>query len=100
MAGVWAELPRCTSGRQGLGPTCPDVCPVQVGMRHFNLNKNHYFNPIVNLDKLWSLVGEEVSWSEGRRLQANSACPQLAWAHYWRTQCSSCATRCPAGNGG
>lgn len=31
----------------------------KVGMRHFHLSKNKYFCPIVNLDKLWSLVGEE-----------------------------------------
>lgn len=30
-------------------------------MRHFHLTKNQYFNPIINLDKLWTLVGEEVS---------------------------------------
>lgn len=29
-------------------------------MRYFNLNKNKYHNPIINLDKLWTLVGEEV----------------------------------------
>ncbi len=29
-------------------------------MRHFNIRKNHYFCPIINLDKLWSLVGHEV----------------------------------------
>lgn len=28
-------------------------------MRYFNLNRNKYFCPIVNLDKLWSLAGEE-----------------------------------------
>lgn len=33
---------------------------VQVGMRHFNIRKNKYHCPIVNLDKLWSLVGTEV----------------------------------------
>ena len=33
---------------------------VQVGMRHFNVRKNQYHCPIVNLDKLWSLVGQEV----------------------------------------
>lgn len=37
----------------------------QVGMRYFHLNKNKYHNPIVNLDKLWSLVGEEVCCSAG-----------------------------------
>lgn len=30
-------------------------------MRHFNIRKNHYFQPIINLDKLWSLLGNEVS---------------------------------------
>ena len=33
----------------------------KVGMRHFHLSKNKYHCPIINLDKLWSLVGEEVS---------------------------------------
>ena len=35
-------------------------CAAQVGMRHFNVRKNQYFCPIINLDKLWSLVGHEV----------------------------------------
>lgn len=30
-------------------------------MRHFHLNKNKYFCPVINLDKIWTLVGEEVS---------------------------------------
>ncbi len=51
--------------RQTAGTQTPDGLGVllraQVGMRHFHLNKNHYYNPIINLDKLWSLVGEEVS---------------------------------------
>lgn len=29
----------------------------KVGMRHFNLRKNAYHCPSVNLDKLWALVG-------------------------------------------
>ena len=33
---------------------------MQVGMRHFNIRKNQYYQPIINLDKLWSLVGHEV----------------------------------------
>lgn len=31
----------------------------KVGMRNFHLNRNHKFCPTLNLDKLWSLVGEE-----------------------------------------
>lgn len=31
----------------------------KVGMRNFHLNRNHKFAPILNLDKLWSLVGQE-----------------------------------------
>ena len=31
----------------------------KVGMRYFHLNKNKYFCPIINLDKIWSLIGEE-----------------------------------------
>uniref|UniRef100_A0A336LPZ8 Large ribosomal subunit protein uL15 n=2 Tax=Culicoides sonorensis TaxID=179676 RepID=A0A336LPZ8_CULSO len=31
----------------------------KVGMRNFHLNRNHQFCPTINLDKLWSLVGEE-----------------------------------------
>lgn len=33
---------------------------MQVGMRYFHLNKNKYHCPIINLDKIWNLVGEEV----------------------------------------
>eukprot|EP00891_Asterochloris_glomerata_P005911 jgi/Astpho2/5911/Aster-02399 len=38
----------------------------KVGMRHFNIRKNQYFCPIINLDKLWSLVGEEVLQDAGK----------------------------------
>jgi large subunit ribosomal protein L27Ae len=37
------------------------VLCLQVGMRHFHKTKNQFHCPIVNLDKIWSLVGEEVS---------------------------------------
>ena len=29
------------------------------GQRHFHLQRNQYFKPTVNLDKLWTLVPEE-----------------------------------------
>ncbi|RPB29500.1 hypothetical protein L211DRAFT_854808 [Terfezia boudieri ATCC MYA-4762] len=28
----------------------------KVGMRYFHKQQNHFWNPVVNLDKLWSLV--------------------------------------------
>ena len=28
-------------------------------MRHFHKQKNHYHCPIINLDKLWTLLGED-----------------------------------------
>ncbi|EEA21754.1 60S ribosomal protein L28 [Talaromyces marneffei ATCC 18224] len=31
----------------------------KVGMRHFHLQRNHYWKPTINLDKLWSLIPEE-----------------------------------------
>ncbi|CAO1620962.1 unnamed protein product [Sympodiomycopsis kandeliae] len=31
----------------------------KVGMRHFHLTRNAYWKPVVNVDKLWSLVSEE-----------------------------------------
>ncbi len=31
----------------------------KLGMRNFHLNRNHNFCPSINLDKLWSLVGEK-----------------------------------------
>eukprot|EP00195_Chlamydomonas_chlamydogama_P011995 CAMPEP_0202892522 /NCGR_PEP_ID=MMETSP1392-20130828/2232_1 /ASSEMBLY_ACC=CAM_ASM_000868 /TAXON_ID=225041 /ORGANISM="Chlamydomonas chlamydogama, Strain SAG 11-48b" /LENGTH=147 /DNA_ID=CAMNT_0049576513 /DNA_START=35 /DNA_END=478 /DNA_ORIENTATION=+ len=31
----------------------------KVGMRHFHYVRNKYFCPIINLDKVWTLVGEE-----------------------------------------
>jgi hypothetical protein len=33
---------------------------LQVGMRTFHKLKNHFHCPIINLDKIWTLVGEEV----------------------------------------
>ena len=32
----------------------------KVGMRYFHLQRNKYHCPIVNLDTIWNLVGEEV----------------------------------------
>ncbi|KAH7878447.1 putative RPL28-60S large subunit ribosomal protein L27a.e [Lentinula edodes] len=31
----------------------------KVGMRHFHLKRNQYWRPIINIDKLWSLVPAE-----------------------------------------
>ncbi|CAG8436907.1 10109_t:CDS:2 [Scutellospora calospora] len=31
----------------------------KVGMRYFHLTRNKYHCPIINLDKLWTLVSEE-----------------------------------------
>lgn len=31
----------------------------KLGMRNFHLNRNHNFCPTINLDKLWSLVGDK-----------------------------------------
>ncbi|KAL1990141.1 hypothetical protein VTN49DRAFT_5980 [Thermomyces lanuginosus] len=31
----------------------------KVGMRHFHLQRNHQWKPVINLDKLWSLLPEE-----------------------------------------
>jgi large subunit ribosomal protein L27Ae len=41
--------------------SCRAAAPApQVGMRTFHKLKNHYHCPIINLDKIWTLVGEEV----------------------------------------
>ncbi|EPZ33611.1 60S ribosomal protein L27a [Rozella allomycis CSF55] len=32
----------------------------KVGMRHFHLNKNKYWRPVANLDKMWTMVPEDV----------------------------------------
>ncbi|XP_041510395.1 60S ribosomal protein L27a-like [Microtus oregoni] len=31
----------------------------EIGMRHYHLKRNQSFGPIVNLDKLWTLVSEQ-----------------------------------------
>lgn len=31
----------------------------KVGMRHFHKTNNKYYRPIINLEKLWSLVSEQ-----------------------------------------
>lgn len=56
-------------------------------MRYFHLSKNKYFNPIINLDKLWTLVGEEVGvcaqGSTGTE-QSGQHAPMQPSAHgYW-----------------
>lgn len=28
-------------------------------MRHFHLKRNQYYNPVVNVDKIWTLVSEQ-----------------------------------------
>ena len=28
----------------------------KVGMRHFHLTRNQYWRPVINIDKLWTLV--------------------------------------------
>jgi hypothetical protein len=50
-------------------------------MRHFHKQKNHYHCPIVNLDKLWALVGEEVSTVVGHGVGAHCNCrlPLMPW---------------------
>lgn len=32
----------------------------KVGMRHFHLTRNKYYCPVINVEKLWSLVPEKV----------------------------------------
>ena len=40
--------------------TCPHIGYFgKVGMRHFHLTRNQYWKPVLNLDKLWTLVPEE-----------------------------------------
>lgn len=31
----------------------------KLGMRHYHLKRNQYHCPVINLDKIWSLVPEE-----------------------------------------
>jgi len=31
----------------------------KVGMRHFHLKRNQYFEPVINLDKIWTLVSDQ-----------------------------------------
>jgi len=41
----------------------------KVGMRYFHKQRNHFWNPVINLDKLWSLVPAE---SRSKYLSAKS----------------------------
>jgi hypothetical protein len=53
----------CTRLPEALPPPPHTVhahCRSQVGMRYFNKNMNKFHIPIINLDKLWTLVGDEV----------------------------------------
>jgi steroid 5-alpha reductase family enzyme len=63
----WTQLlvpPSAIAGAYRTVKTLTGVMTVpvllQVGMRYFNKRTNKYHSPIVNLDKLWTLVGDEV----------------------------------------
>ena len=43
-------------------------------MRHYNIRKNKYFCPIINLDKLWTLVGHDVRPSSTPDFRLFSLC--------------------------
>lgn len=46
---------------QSTQPMCSHTSvTLQVGMRHYHKLKNHFHNPIINLDKLWTLPGLDV----------------------------------------
>lgn len=45
----------------------------QVGMRYFHLNKNKYFCPTINLDKLWTLVGGADAREEAAKKSGQAA---------------------------
>merc|ERR1712088_879764 len=42
----------------------------KVGMRHFHLKRNQYFCPTINLDTIWSLVGEDVRAEYANKAEA------------------------------
>ena len=57
---------------------------LQVGMRTFHKLKNHFHCPIINLDKLWSLVGEEVRAERAATLPCCSVIYRLRLARQRR----------------
>ncbi|ORX82900.1 putative 60S ribosomal protein L27A [Basidiobolus meristosporus CBS 931.73] len=38
----------------------------KVGMRHFHLTRNKYYRPVVNVDKLWTLVSDQTRVKYGQ----------------------------------
>merc|ERR1712062_590420 len=54
----------------------------KVGMRHFHLKKNKYFCPTINVDNLWSLVGEEVR----KEFATKSEAPVIVKARFFSKQ--------------
>lgn len=45
----------------------------KVGMRYFHKQKNHFWRPVLNLDKLWTLVPEEKRDEYLKNASASSA---------------------------
>lgn len=66
-------------------------------MRYYTLNKNKYHNPIVNLDKIWSLVGEEVSVCWCCVCVALCVCQCLSLSAVSLAACMSQAAAAPGG---
>ena len=73
-------------------------------MRHFHLTKQQYHCPIVNLDKIWTLVGEAVRQrTHGAACMHTHTCPNahiLAQTHIHGQACRQgpewCRTHPPA----
>merc|ERR1712010_283024 len=50
----------------------------KVGMRHFHKQKNHYFCPTVNVDRLWTLVPASVREEHAKaEVQAKGVVPVI-----------------------
>ena len=49
----------------------------KVGMRHFHKTKNQYFCPVVNLDRLWTLVSDQTREKYAKADSSKDAVPVI-----------------------
>eukprot|EP00924_Labyrinthula_sp_SR-Ha-C_P009483 snap_masked-scaffold_2-processed-gene-25.21-mRNA-1 protein AED:0.28 eAED:0.28 QI:0/-1/0/1/-1/1/1/0/149 len=45
----------------------------KVGMRHFHLNKNRSYTPSINVEKIWSLLPEDVMMKQAKAKDSKNA---------------------------
>jgi len=56
----------------------------KVGMKYYHYTKNRYFEPSINLDKLWSLVSEQTRLNYAKKTDGTAPIIDVTKAGYFK----------------